>query len=44
MSIEERLKYAVERRDDSISNGTIHDVVYWNGYIDAINAIIGSTK
>lgn len=33
------LEYAVNRRDDVISNGTVHDIVYWNGYIDALNRI-----
>lgn len=39
MSIEERIKYAERRRDDSIVNGTTHDAVYWNGYIDGLKAV-----
>ena len=39
MSIEERLKYAESKRDEAISNGTLNDIVYWNGYIDGIRAI-----
>lgn len=39
MSIEERIKYAEARRDEAISNGTINDVVYWNGYIDGLKAV-----
>lgn len=31
------LEYATRRREDVLSNGTLHDIIYWNGYIDAIN-------
>ena len=30
------LKYALDRRDDAISNGTVNDVIYWNGYVDGL--------
>ena len=40
MSIEERIEYAERRRDDSISNGTVYDVVYWNGYLDGLKAVL----
>ena len=39
MSIEERIKYAEARRDDELINGTLNDVVYWNGYIDGLKAV-----
>jgi hypothetical protein len=39
MSIEERIKYAEDKRDDAISNGTLNDIVYWNGYLDALKAV-----
>ena len=39
MSIEERLKYAEAKRDEVFSNGTLNDIVYWNGYLDGIKAI-----
>lgn len=39
MSIEERIKYAEARRDEELTNGTINDVIYWNGYIDGLKAV-----
>lgn len=39
MSIEERIEYAEKRRDDELVNGTINNVVYWNGYIDGLKAV-----
>lgn len=39
MSIEERIKYAEARRDEAISNGTVNDIVYWNGYVDGLKAV-----
>lgn len=39
MSIDERIKYAEARRDDAISNGTMNDIVYWNGYVDGLKAV-----
>lgn len=38
MTIEERIEYAERRRDESLENGTVFDVVYWNGYIDGLKA------
>ena len=40
MSIEERIKYAEERRDEELVSGTINDVIYWNGYIDGLKAVM----
>lgn len=34
------LNYAVNRRDNEIINGEIKDVIYWNGYIDAIKRVM----
>jgi hypothetical protein len=39
MSIEERIKYAEDKRDDAVSNGTLNDIVYWNGYLDGLKAV-----
>ena len=39
MNIDERLKYAENRRDDSITNGTSYDCAYWNGYLDGLKAV-----
>ena len=39
MSIDERIKYAESRRDEALSDGTINDVIYWNGYIDGLKAV-----
>lgn len=40
MSITERIKEAEEKRDDALANGTLYDVTYWNGYIDALKSCI----
>ena len=39
MTIDERIEYAEGKRDDVLSNGTVNDIVYWNGYIDALKAV-----
>lgn len=39
MSIDERIKYAESRRNEALSDGTINDVIYWNGYIDGLKAV-----
>ena len=39
MSIEERIKYAEEKRDVAFSDGTLYDLTYWNGYIAALKAV-----
>lgn len=39
MNIDERIKYAEGKRDEAVTNGTLNDVVYWNGYVDGIKAI-----
>ena len=39
MSIDERIEYAEAKRNDAVSNGTINDVVYWNGYLDGLKAV-----
>lgn len=40
MSIAELIEYAVKRRDAALTDGTINNVVYWNGYIDALNRVM----
>lgn len=37
--IDEILEYAQKRLDEAISNGTLNDCVYWNGYVAGILAI-----
>lgn len=39
MTIEERIEYAENKRNEAVSNGTIQDIVYWNGYLDALKAV-----
>lgn len=39
MTIEERLKYAEGKRDDAVVNGSLSDIVFWNGYIEGIKAV-----
>lgn len=38
------LKYALDRRDDVISNGTVNDVIYWNGYVDGLKRALKELK
>lgn len=38
-SIDERIKYAEGKRDEAFSDGTVKDLAYWNGYIDALKAV-----
>ncbi len=40
MSIEERIKYAEDKRNDAVINGTLNDIVYWNGYLDGLKAVL----
>ena len=39
MSIDERIEYAEAKRNDAVSNGTVNDIVYWNGYLDGLKAV-----
>ena len=39
MSIDERIEYAEAKRNDAVINGTINDIVYWNGYLDGLKAV-----
>lgn len=39
MTINERIKFAEEQREYAFSNGSLHKLVYWNGYVDALNAV-----
>ena len=40
MSITELLEYAVKRRDAELIDGELNNVVYWNGYIDALKRVM----
>ena len=35
----ERIAYAEKRRDEEVANGTTNDIVYWNGYLNALRAL-----
>lgn len=39
MTIEERIKYAEQRRDEAFSNGSLQSIVYWDGYIAALKDV-----
>jgi hypothetical protein len=39
MSITELLEYAVKRRDAELTDGRLNNVIYWNGYIDALKRV-----
>lgn len=38
MNIEELIKHAEEKRDEAVTDGTLFDAAYWNGYLDGIKA------
>ena len=40
MTINERIKFAEEQREESFSNGSLYDLSYWVGYIDALKAAL----
>lgn len=39
MTLAERIEYAENMRDDALSNGTLRDLTYWNGYLNALRAV-----
>ena len=39
MSIEELIKHAEEKRDEAVTDGTLYDAAYWNGYLDGLKAV-----
>lgn len=38
MTLKERIAYAEGRRDGNVANGTLNDVIFWNGYIAGLEA------
>ena len=42
MTIEERKKYAEQKRDEAFSNGSLQSICYWDGYIAALKDIKAS--
>lgn len=39
MIIDERIKYAEQKRDEAFSNDSVQSIVYWDGYIAALKAV-----
>ncbi len=39
MTIEERIKYAEQKRDEAFSNDSLQSLCYWDGYIAALKAV-----
>ena len=39
MTVEERIEYAEAKRNEAASNGSVNDIVYWNGYLDGLKAV-----
>ena len=39
MTIDERIKYAEQKRDEAFSNDSVQGIVYWDGYIAALKAV-----
>ena len=44
MSIEERIKFAEKQRDEAFNIGLLADLMYWNGYIDALHEVSEMTE
>ena len=39
MTLAERIEYAEKKRDEVLNNGTLKDLTYWNGYLNALRAV-----
>ena len=39
MTIDERIKYAEQKRDEAFSNDSVQNLCYWDGYIAALKAV-----
>lgn len=39
VEIDERIKYAEQKRDEAFSNDSVQSIVYWDGYIAALKAV-----
>lgn len=39
MTLAERIEHAEKMRDEVLSNGTLKDLTYWNGYLNALRAV-----
>ena len=39
MTIDERIKYAEQRKKTAFEKGGLSDLVYWSGYLDAVKAM-----
>lgn len=39
MTIEERIKYAEQQRDEAYKKDSIQGIVYWDGYIAALKDV-----
>lgn len=39
MTLAERIEHAERMRDEVLSNGTLRDLTYWNGYLNALRAV-----
>ena len=36
MTLKERIEHAERMRDEVLVNGTLKDLAYWNGYLNAL--------
>lgn len=39
MTLAERIEHAEKMRDEVLSNGTLKDLTYWNGYLNALRTV-----
>jgi hypothetical protein len=39
MKLDELIKFAEQMRDEAFSDGTLNDIVYWQGYLAALKAV-----
>lgn len=39
MTIDERIKEAKKKRNEAYRKDSVQGIVYWDGYLDALNAV-----
>lgn len=39
MTIDERIKQAIKKRNEAYKKDSVQGIVYWDGYLDALKAV-----
>lgn len=40
MTIQERIDYAIAKRNEAIVDNNTYNVMFWNGYIEGLKAVL----